>query len=74
MNYTSQVHTVNGHKFRDIEFLDEDGNPSHFARDVLTEHCGWVADDIDPSFDCKKCNSNCYRYKQWMKFYEENEF
>lgn len=67
----SNVHTVNGHKYRDIVELDFEENPIWETQEVLTRHCGWVPDGCDPSFSCNKCDNSCVEYQKWEKFYEE---
>lgn len=47
-----KVHTVNGHKYRDVELIDEaTGFPIAIDNQVLTIHCGWTSDHI--------CNRAC---------------
>lgn len=56
MNILSNVHSVNGHLYRDIDIVDEvTGLPIDIINEVKTPHCGWVPDHI-----CSRgCDIDC---------------
>lgn len=57
------VYTNNNMKVRDIYNGSE-----YLGTEAYTPHCGWVLDDINPSLDCKKCDTNCHEYQKWKDF------
>lgn len=66
------IRTVNGFKYRDISKIIKEHNVAvPIATEVLSEHCGWIPDHGDPSFDCNKCDKNCIEYQKWIQFYED---
>lgn len=64
------IHTVNGFKHKSVYMEFEDGSCNYIACVVETPHCGWVPDNCDPSFECKKCDESCIEYKKWEDFYK----
>ena len=56
----SNIHSVNGHKYRDIEELKPcneygDYEWDWIGRDVLTPNCGWKPDGTYCTKLCDKC-------------------
>ena len=50
------VRTVNGHKYHDVDLVDEEGYPVHYFSEVETPNCGLqVAEHICSSPCTKEC-------------------
>lgn len=54
----SNVHTVNGHKYRDLYEDFEDDMHNDIGYEVLTPHCGWKAVEGIPTCT-KACDTKC---------------
>lgn len=69
MNFIiGKVRSVNGHKYRDVEIIDNvTGFPIDVINEVLTPHCGWKEDYVNPTCE-KGCDTSC---KLCQTFFDE---